>query len=171
MRRFVLLVAGLTVLLASVAVASSGSGTRVEARWVITDLPTPGGKASYAADINDRGQIVGLAHIRESVQHAFLWENDTMRDLGTLGGAESDAKAINEHGQVVGSADTKVKHKRGFEMHAFLWEKGKMRDLGTLGGPHSEAVAINERGQIVGWSDTWGAKFKSRAVLWTLKRG
>ncbi|HSG13644.1 MAG TPA: hypothetical protein VLA22_07225 [Gaiellaceae bacterium] len=45
------------LLLAGVAVASSGGATQAEARWVITDLGTLGGRESEAVAINERGQI------------------------------------------------------------------------------------------------------------------
>jgi probable HAF family extracellular repeat protein len=150
--------AGFAVLLAGVVVASSGGATQVEARWVIRDLGTLGGKGSGdflsggPAAINQQGQIVGSSDTRRGTTHAFLWENGKMRDLRTLGGKESHAVAINERGQVVGSSETK----RG-TTHAFLWENGRMIDLGALGGPDSEAVAINDSGQIVGSSRTKGS--------------
>ncbi len=109
---------------------------------------TLGGTQSRAADINERGQVVGWAYIETGDQHAFLWENGNTRDLGTLGGKASEAVAINESGQVVGSS---LKSGR---KHAFLWENGTMRDLGTLGGETSEAIAINNRGQVLVSADT-----------------
>jgi len=166
MRRFVLLVAGLAwlsfgaLLLASVVVASSGGATQAQARWVIRDLGTLGGKESEPVDINSRGQIVGWAVPKGSgFNHPFLWENGRMRDLGTFGGRAGSALAVNDNGQVVGSAET-----RSGDGHAFLWENGKLRDLGTLGGAESEASAINERGQVIGWAeDKSGEK---RSFLW-----
>jgi hypothetical protein len=47
---------GLAVFPASLAVGSSGGATRTEAHWVITDLG-----AGIAVDINERGQVVGMA--------------------------------------------------------------------------------------------------------------
>ena len=154
MRRFALLVAGLA-LIAAVTATVSGCATQAQARWVIRDLGTLGGKDSgdYLSGgpvaINERGQIVGSSHTKKGASHAFLWANGKMRDLGTLGGSDSEAVAIKEHGHVIGSAD-----KKNGSAHAFFWQGGKMRDLGTLGGPGSQAVAINERGQVVGSADT-----------------
>jgi probable HAF family extracellular repeat protein len=158
MRRVGLLVVGF-FLLAGMPAAVSGGVTRVEARWLITDLGTLGGQESEATGINDVGQIVGWAETsvkgpRGQLDHAFLWKKGKMRDLGTLGGPESRANAINSRGQIVGEADAKMKDNEGPISHAFLWQGGRMRDLGTLGGPRSEALDINARGQIVGWSET-----------------
>ena len=108
----------------------------------------PGGGFSVANDINQHGQVVGWAEVRNT-SHGFIWAGRAMEDLGALpGGVGSIANAINDRGQVVGSAGT-----ANGEGHAFLWEKGTMIDLGMLpGSTSSEAIAINERGQIAGWS-------------------
>ena len=148
MRRFMLFVAGLALLAGAVA-AVSGGGTQAQARWVITDLGTLGGKRSLAVAIDERGQIVGNSTTANGSQHAFLWEDGDMRDLGTLGGRKSAARAINGRGQIVGASDT-----RSGREHAFLWQNGKMRDLGTLGGQRSDAGAINDKGQVIGWAET-----------------
>jgi probable HAF family extracellular repeat protein len=163
MRRLALLVAGLA-LLAGVAAAVSGGGKQAEARWVITDLGTLGGKTSNAVAINGRGQVIGSSRTRSGADHAFLWESGKMRDLGTLGGPDSEPTAINDKGQVIGSADTEVMGDEGnhpdYVPHAFIWRSGKMRDLGTLGGSGRSSVSgsgawgVNERGEVVGWAET-----------------
>ena len=153
MRRLMLLVAGLA-LLAGFAATVSGGGTQAEARWVITDLGTLGGKSSEAVGLNDRGQVVGWSKTKKGSRRAFLWQNGRMRDLGTFGGPGSMAFDINDRGQVVGWADTKARDKDGLAIrHAFLWQKGRMRDLGTFGGDDSWAAAVNDRGQVVGWAE------------------
>jgi probable HAF family extracellular repeat protein len=100
-----------------------------------------------AADINDRNQVVGVAHPKDSAgpRHAYLWANGVAHDLGTLGGMNSEAIAINNRGQVVGWAETP-----DGGTHAFLWERGTMRDIGPVGG-NSGAWGINERGQVIGY--------------------
>ena len=148
MRR--LLVSGVfvVVLLASVAVRaadlSPGTGSGV--------LPNV---VSEAWDINERGQVVGVANTKavakesEPIDHAVLWQSGKVSDLGTLGGQGSAAAAINSRGQVVGWADTKAKDDDGYYLwHAVLWQSGRIRDLGTLGGPRSAAFAINAHGQV-----------------------
>jgi len=147
MRQSMLLLAGFAALLASVAVASSGGGTQVQARWAITDLG-----AGIAADINERSQVVGGG--------AFIWKDGKKTQLGTLGGPSSSAARINDQGQVIGGSLTR-KPARG---HAFIWQDGKMTDLGTLGGRRSGARALNNRGQVVGSSTTTSGR--EHAFLW-----
>ena len=84
-------------------------------RGLMIDLGTLAGTLgvnnSYAAAINNRGQVIGKTEFGypDSSQHrirAFLWEDGSTVDLGTLGGRNSSAQAINDAGQIVGWADT-----------------------------------------------------------------
>ena len=98
------------------------------AQLSITDLGMlPGGgdfffTFSRAADINNRGQIVGTSMTASRNSHAFLWEKGEMTDLGTLPGAGefgfSVASGINNRGQVVGFSTGAPDR-----FHAVLWTK------------------------------------------------
>ena len=114
-----------------------------------------------AADINNLGQVVGVANYNNLYSWAFLWELGGEKvSLGTLGGLLSSATAINDSGQIVGwSAIEDIKPR-----HAFLYEAEYMLDLGTLEGSGSSAVDINEIGWIVGKSSAGG--FYEHAVIW-----
>lgn len=136
--------------------------------YTILELGSPG--FSWAADINNRGQVVGHAHTPEGTR-AVLWEDGQMLNLGTLpGGTYSEAYAINDRGQVVGWGTIDQSTCTAFDgcWHAFLWEDGTMTDLGGLDPRfQSYAYSINNSGQIVGISAT--ADYPDgnwRAVRW-----
>jgi len=157
-----------------VAVGSSENAARerVAVMWTrngqIVPLGSLGGRLGFATDINDRGQIVGLAAnaipdphgwLGPTQTHAFLWENGVMRDLGTLGGPDSGAFFVNQRGQVAGASTTTSTPDPStgeVTVDPFLWQHGRMLDLGTLGGTNGYANGLNNRGQVVGQSNTIG---------------
>jgi probable HAF family extracellular repeat protein len=111
------------------------------------DLGTLGGTKAAALDINERGDIVGLAENEAGQSHAFLYKDGVMHDLGTLGGTVSNANAINNRGEIVGRSTLANGAIRGF-----LYKDGEIHDLGTLGGAASVAFDINDRGEVVGFA-------------------
>ena len=136
----------------------------------LQDLGTLGGPDSFAALINDRGQIAGQSFTDytpnpgnggQPTQHPFFWENGKMTDVGTLGGALAIPNDLNNRGQVVGTSNLAL----DLAHHPFLWQAGKITDLGTLGGRNGQATAINESGEIVGQADV-AAGTNHHAVLW-----
>jgi probable HAF family extracellular repeat protein len=119
----------------------------------MTDLGTLGGDNSDAFDINDTGQVVGLAGTAEGAIHAFITGPDGvgMTDLGTLGGGGSEASGINDAGQVVGGSATAEG-----QSHAFITGPNGvgMTDLNSLAGLPSgiiltSAIDINNAGQVL----------------------
>ena len=136
--------------------------SQTNAAYTFTDLGTLGGTYSYAAAINNAGQIVGHSYTSGDIGvHATLWDGGVIKDLGTLGwGSTSQANGINDAGQIVG---------RSFDSdsstHATTWINGTITDLYPLAGGGHYAYAINSTGQIAGSSPAFGYP-QGVAVLW-----
>ena len=114
--------------------------------YTVTDLGTFGNvQSAQALDLNDAGQVVGIA----GGNRAFRWQNGTKVDLGTLGGSSASASGINEAGQVVGYSALTTPPSG---THAALWSNGTITDLTPQLGTNESgwATAINESGQVVG---------------------
>ncbi len=117
------------------------------------NLGNLGGTVSEGVDINNWGQVSGLATLPgDQYYHAFLWTWGFLVDLGTLtGDVSSSGDGLNDWGQVVGGSYDASGNSR-----AFLWQNGVMTDLNTLIPPNSplyllEATGtINDSGQIAG---------------------
>jgi|HubBroStandDraft_6_1064221.scaffolds.fasta_scaffold39164_2 probable HAF family extracellular repeat protein len=143
----------------------------------IKNLGTFGGNHSYAASINNRGQIAGFALNKVpdnfslfavffggpsagTQTRAFLWENGHKRDLHTLGGPDALATFVNDRTQVAGISYTNStpNSTTGYPtLDPFLWMKDRgMVDLGTLGGTSGAPTGLNNRGQVIGQSKLAG---------------
>ena len=151
-------------------------------------LPTLGGNNGAASDINDRGQIVGIAEnttrdltcvdvgppfnqVDQIEEKPVLWQGGIIKELPTYSGdPDGGANALNESGWLVGNSG-KCSKGPDYSLHALLWHDGALVELGNLGGTlFSFAGAINNRNQIVGASNLSGdATF--HAFLWTNDAG
>lgn len=100
---------------------------------------------SIGRDVNNVGDVVGMAYTLSGAVRAFLYHNGSMAALATLGGDFGEAKSINDKGDIVGISTLADGSQR-----AFVLQNGLMSDMGTLGGTHSAAFAINEMRQVVG---------------------
>jgi probable HAF family extracellular repeat protein len=76
----------------------------------VTDLGTLGGHYSYALGLNNSNAIVGgsFADSKDSIYHAFVWQNGAMADLNGLldstgaGWTLVEARAVNDAGRITG---------------------------------------------------------------------
>ena len=131
----------------------------------------PGGEGSVGYDINDSGQVAGVAGDAAGTQHAFVTgPNGTgLVDLGTPG-LQSQGSAINSSGQVAGT--TWVVGGDG-AYHAALWTGTTLTDLGTLGGLDSYAEGINDAGVVTGSTYTaqGTAGSAQHAFVWSATTG
>lgn len=152
----------------------------------MTDLSTDGAGCSWAWDINDLGQAVGMSQFSSrggpTSQHAAMWENGAVTDLGAIpfaGREFSIAMSINNQGQVVGDSTVGLSPVPGEPntmrhiTHAFIWEKGKLYDMNDLIVQRgvwelNVAADINDSGLIVGfgsYSPNGAHKIERRAFL------
>ena len=121
-------------------------------RGAIIDLGTLGGSFSYAAGIDDFGQVVGAATLAgDETGHAFLYRKGVMHDLGAFGGTSSAAGAINNRGQVV--INRSVETNGGTLWIAGIYFEGQLQDIGSLGSD-TYGLGINALGHVVGMSLT-----------------
>lgn len=161
-------------------------------RWAngaMTALPPfPGGLNSYAAAVNNRGEIVGWAEngvldptCNSAIQtlqfRAVIWKPDgTMKELPPLpGDSTSAATAINDLGQVVGISGACGIAVGGVSAaHSVLWQNGVPAEIPNLGGhAWNTPAAINNQGTVVGFSLPAGqdGTRNFEAFLWTQAGG
>jgi len=146
-----------------VGYSTTAAGTQHAFLWAngkMIDLGTLGGHVALAfggvgkesfqpTDINDRGQIVGLAHDPVgSYEVGWLWHDGRLVTLGDFNGEANEARAVNEHGQVLVQT-TPPSDKKG---DGYLWQNGKLTRLPAFDDdtPATFAYAMNNHGQIAG---------------------
>jgi probable HAF family extracellular repeat protein len=138
----------------------------------LVDLSRPGQGNSSGIDINNKGQVAGLAVFDAAsgeLARAFRWSPSTgMLDLGSFGGI-SFGQGINEAGTVIGESE--VDNGGPFSQQAFRWTPTTgIQQIGTLPGEFTVANDIDRAGRIVG-ATPFTDLGMTHAYLWTPGEG
>jgi probable HAF family extracellular repeat protein len=153
----VMAIALLAALVASVPAAGASEGPT---RYEIIELGDLGGNATFALDLNERGQVTGNSRTSTTTLPllGFAWTDGEMTEIGTLPGSNAFSRgyAINNRGVIVGESGND-------RPRAFRWEDGDLTDLGHLGGGSAVAHGINDAELVVGASSNGQT---SRPFLW-----
>lgn len=115
---------------------------------VLRDL-TPDGGGSQANDINDRGQIVGIADLGDGIGSAVLWEDGRMVPLEQPAGVIfCIAQAINDRGVIAGYCETPS------GSLPLLWRRGVAEPMTVPAGVRAIPEALNDFGVVIGTAST-----------------
>lgn len=140
--------------------------------YTTTDIGTLGGAGAQALDINNQGQIVGMANFspHSLFVHAFVWQDGVMVDLGTLGGDNSRANSINDDGIIVGrslvSDSTATKSDRHILQQGLLsnvFENFQAKDMFFPVSPMKQVNAQNDEEY-----DAFLATFRRGVQIWEM---
>src|SRR5262249_13034876 len=139
-------------------------------KGVLTRLPTLGGNNGMTKQVNNRGEVAGVAENttpdptcipQECVENicAFqvlqtepvVWTRGHIQKLPTLSGdPDGIGLVINDHDEVAGTSGQCI-GSANEALHAVLWQNGTVNDLGNLGGTtNNHPQYINNQGQVVG---------------------
>jgi probable HAF family extracellular repeat protein len=131
--------------------------------WTIRVLgPLPGGPASNANAINERGEVAGHAQNAAGIMRAVYWSaTGAITEIPTpaITGRISVAEDINDHGYVVGRMGTTTSH-----ANAFVWRPGTLTNLGA--SAESRAFAISNDNHVAGQWNVAGTPWRYYAVVW-----
>lgn len=128
-----------------------GGPTLHAARWIegkLYDINPSWSDFSESGEINELGEIAGMAFVTGGGQRPVLWRDGKAIDLGDFGNV-GKAYDVNDRSQVVGWSNDS----QGI-LHGFLWEKGNLYKLADLvaGGTDYRitlGVAVNDAGQVL----------------------
>lgn len=140
--------AGAALMAVSIAASSATP------RYTVTDLGTLSawGALSEGVDINNAGQVLGLAKLPNGTRLSFIW------DAGTLTGVPGiRGYGLNDAGRVAGITASTGR--------PALYSNNVIMDVTPTGGTRGVAFAINSQGQVAGlWSSGSAA---SRGFLYS----
>lgn len=107
--------------------------------------PMLGGARSFAADINDAGQITGVATTAEGAALGFIYKDGVAKSIGSLDNSGfSEARSISENGYVTGwSVNAKGR------IAAYLYDGNKMVEIPSVLGGDAYGRGVNSNGIVV----------------------
>ena len=173
-----------TVFLASFLSAHAGAATSITytvGNWQITatDLGLlPGGSASSAQAINNRGEISGMANDSSWAFHWPIWDANTGVIIGMADSSDAFSTPIPEHRNDRGEmAGTDCIGGCGRLYRGVYWSSaGQAFELPAFAGTdplyghvHAKAHGINNLGQVVGGAQDGTLAHPMHAVLWQNK--
>lgn len=109
---------------------------------VLRDLNVTGG--SHAYDINDRGEIVGVADLGNGLGDPVMWVDGRVIRLPMPDGELCAADGINNHGLIVGSCFGLV------DSGGVLWRDGVFERIAVPAGVRVVPTDVNDRGVVIG---------------------
>lgn len=133
--------------------------------YSIVEIGTlPGYADTFASDINDRGEVVGLATNHQPyADRAFYWNNGIMTDISP--GPNSTATGINNSGQVIGHYEPRDQNGYSMGIVGFILDGGTTVYLPQIGSA-VYPMDINDNGWVTGNLTSWDYFTKLHAFVW-----
>lgn len=148
MTRFNLPIAILGCSIAASALAAPPDAPRYRLKQIVPDTPS---SSVLAADLNNRGQVVGFVSDASGREHAFAWRNGTVTNIGPQldpTATTTRANANNDRGDILGFF-----FGPSGEFATILLRRGEATQIHGLPGEVAAGAAdINDRRQIAGGS-------------------
>jgi parallel beta-helix repeat protein len=126
----------------SLALSFAVAGLAIGQTYTVIDYP--GAANSYAATINNGGDILGSYNVLGGASRGFLLSAGKFTQIDYPDAKSTNPKGMNAQGDIVGTFTD-----AGGTMHGFLLSKGKFTSL-DYPGAAVQPYAINATGDIVG---------------------
>ena len=132
-----------------IALTAVLAGSKVRADFTFTSIDVPGAQSTYAAAINDLGQIVGSFCCSAK---GFRYDGSTFTTIEIPGACSTSLTAINNSGQMIGRYVESSDCSEGARYdHTFLHDGTLWAVIEAPGATATFAQGINDAGVIVGY--------------------
>jgi hypothetical protein len=112
-----------------------------------TTIDYPGAINSYAAGINDSGQIAGYYFGSNNYFYGFSLSSGAFSSISVPGSLNTYAFGISDSGQIVGSYD--ATSSGNFIITGFIDDGGALTGIAVPGNPRTEPAAISSDGTYI----------------------